>query len=84
MTSHSDQDRLDEGRIYLTQFGLHLKQLRVKAGLTQEQLADRAGMHRTFVGRLERGQSSLRVERLFDLAAALGVELADLLPTAES
>jgi transcriptional regulator with XRE-family HTH domain len=75
--------RSDENRRYLQQFGLHLKLLRVKRGLTQEQLAERAGMHRTFIGRLERGQSGINVERLADLAAGLGVDPADLLPTAD-
>jgi len=65
---------------YLQQFGLHLKLARVKAGLTQEQLAERAGLHRTFVGLLERGESGLSVERLVDLAEALDVEPAELLP----
>jgi transcriptional regulator with XRE-family HTH domain len=69
---------------YLREFGLRLKLLRVRSGMTQEELADRAGMHRTFIGLLERGESGTNVERLVDLAHALGVEPAELLPPAPS
>jgi transcriptional regulator with XRE-family HTH domain len=69
-----------EDRAYPLLFGRHLKVLRVKAGLSQEQLAERAGMHRTTIGRLERGQSGLSLDRLPDLAAALEVEPRDLIP----
>ena len=65
---------------YLQRFGLRLKLARVMAHLTQEQLAERARMHRTFIGLLERGESGINIERLPDLASALGVEPADLLP----
>ena len=65
---------------YLQELGLRLKLQRVKAGFTQEHLADRAGMHRTFIGLVERGESGLSLERLVDLAEALGVEPAELLP----
>jgi transcriptional regulator with XRE-family HTH domain len=72
--------RPDHNEAYLAQLGHHLKVLRVKAGLTQEQLAERAGLHRTFIGRLERGESGINVERLPDLAGALGVEPSELIP----
>jgi transcriptional regulator with XRE-family HTH domain len=69
-----------QDRTYLQRFGLNLKVLRVKSGLSQEELAGRAGLHRTFIGLLERGQSGVSIERLPDLAEALGVEPAELLP----
>jgi transcriptional regulator with XRE-family HTH domain len=72
--------RQEPERTYLQELGLRLKLQRVKAGLTQEQLADRASLHRTFVGLVERGESGLSVERLVDMAEALGVEPAELLP----
>jgi transcriptional regulator with XRE-family HTH domain len=77
-------DPHDLDRTYLQQFGLHLKLLRVKCGLSQEQVAERAGMHRTFVGLLERGESGISVERLPDLAEALDVAPAELLPPSSS
>jgi transcriptional regulator with XRE-family HTH domain len=78
--SRASTDHQGPEATYLQKFGLSLKLQRVKAGLTQEQLADRAGMHRTFIGLVERGESGLSIERLVDLAAALDVEPADLLP----
>jgi len=69
---------------FLERFGLGVRLLRVKQGLTQEQLAERAGMHRTFIGLIERGESGVSVERLPDLAVALGVEPAELLPPSTS
>lgn len=58
---------------------VRLRELRLAKGLSQEELADRAGCHRTYVGMLERrsGNPSLRV--LTELAAALDVPVAELL-----
>jgi len=61
-------------------FGRRLKVLRVARGLTQGQLGARSGMHRTFIGNLERAQRGVNVDRLPDLAAALGLEPRDLIP----
>jgi XRE family transcriptional regulator, regulator of sulfur utilization len=55
-----------------------LRQLRVRAGISsQEQLAHRAGVHRTYVGRLERGESGVTVEMLAAVLAAMSVSLAE-------
>jgi transcriptional regulator with XRE-family HTH domain len=78
--SRGSTDHQQPKSTYLQQLGLSLKRQRVKAGLTQEQLADRAGMHRTFIGLVARGESGLSVERLVELAAALGVQPTELLP----
>jgi len=78
------QPMTEPNRTYLQQFGLRLKLLRVKAGLTQEELAEAACMHRTFIGLLERGESGVSVERLPDLAEALGAEPGELLPPSTS
>jgi transcriptional regulator with XRE-family HTH domain len=43
----------------LTAFGLALRTLRQKAELTQEQLADLCGLHRTYIGGLERGERNV-------------------------
>ena len=45
--------------------------------LTQESLARKAGVHRTYVGRLERGESGVTVEALAAILAALGVSLGE-------
>lgn len=51
---------------------------RQAAGLSQEALAHRAGLHRTYVSSVERGQRNVSLENIFALARALGVQAADL------
>jgi transcriptional regulator with XRE-family HTH domain len=70
----------DERRAYLIAFGLNLKIERSRRGLSQEELANRIGMHRTFVGQLERGQRGVNVVELPSIARALGMRQAELLP----
>lgn len=58
--------------------GTRLRELRQRAGISsQEALAERAGVHRTYVGRLERGESGVTVEALGAILAALGVSLSE-------
>lgn len=52
----------------------NLKELRRSKGLSQEALADAAGIDRTYVSALERRKYSLSIDRLDKLAASLGVE----------
>jgi transcriptional regulator with XRE-family HTH domain len=66
----------DAGR--LKAFGLRIKLLRVSRGWSQEQLAEAAGMHRTFVGQVERGQRGLNVLGLWRLAGAFNIPIGDL------
>jgi transcriptional regulator with XRE-family HTH domain len=58
--------------------GQRLRDLRVERGIgSQEHLAHLAGMHRTYVGRIERGESGVTVESLMRLLEPLGVSLED-------
>jgi transcriptional regulator with XRE-family HTH domain len=59
-------------------FGDNLSHLREQAGITQEELAFRASLHRTEIGLLERGGRIPRIDTLAKLAGALGVKPADL------
>ncbi len=52
-------------------------------GLSQEGLADLAGMHRTYVSEIERGLRNPSFRNLFKLAGALEVPLSDLVAQAE-
>jgi transcriptional regulator with XRE-family HTH domain len=63
--------------------GRRLGDLRRARGLTQEALADKAGIHRTFLARVENGRTSIAVDRLLALADALGVRIHDVLPQDE-
>ena len=58
--------------------GQRIRELRLEAGISsQESLAHKAGVHRTYVGRLERGESGVTVEALAAILAALGVSLGE-------
>ena len=63
--------------------GRAVRAVRVERGLSQEALADRSGMHRTYVGGIERGERNLAYENLLKLAEALGVPASELLARAE-
>jgi transcriptional regulator with XRE-family HTH domain len=60
------------------QFGANLSRLREQSGVTQEELAFRASLHRTEIGLLERGGRIPRIDTLAKLAGALGVEPGEL------
>ena len=62
------------------QFGKKLKQIRLKKGLTQENLADKAGLHFTYVGQAERGLRNITLNTLHKLSKALKVRGGELLP----
>ena len=47
--------------------------------MSQDSLAARTGLHRTYVGSLERGERNVSLRNLARLAAALGIDLGDLL-----
>jgi transcriptional regulator with XRE-family HTH domain len=57
----------------------NLKRLRAKTGLSQEELAHRAGIDRTYVSSLERSVYAAGIDLVDRLAKELGVEAADLL-----
>ena len=61
------------------QFGVNLRAERQRCGLSQEALAHLSGLHRTFVGSVERGERNISFDNIVKLAKALGVEPADLM-----
>lgn len=63
----------------LRDFGAHLRAQRQRAQLSQEQLADVAGVHRTYVGGIERGERNVSLANICALADALDVTPATLL-----
>ena len=63
----------------LTRVGRRLRAAREAKGLTQEGLADAAGMDRSYVSGFERGEFNVSILALRELAKAAGVKLSDLL-----
>lgn len=60
-------------------FARNLREIRVKQGLSQEELADIAGLHRTYVGSVERGERNISIDNMERLATALKINIQDLL-----
>ena len=58
--------------------GLAIRRRRQELGLSQERLAEIAGVHRNFVGHIERGEQNVSIDSLVRFAVALKVKLADL------
>jgi transcriptional regulator with XRE-family HTH domain len=61
-------------------FGERLRHLREKAGISQEKLAELAGLHRTYVSSVERGKRNISLVNIERLAEALDVPLRALMP----
>lgn len=62
----------------------NIKTERERLGLSQESLADAAGLHRTYVGSVERGERNISIDNIERLAVALGVSLSSLLGESSS
>ena len=59
-------------------FGKHLRKIRVEQNLTQEALAEKAGLHYTYVGQIERGLRNPSLVNLKKLAKALDIPFSKL------
>tara|TARA_Y100000310_G_C20102647_1_gene543459 strand:- start:158 stop:370 length:213 start_codon:yes stop_codon:yes gene_type:complete len=64
----------------LKQLGKNLKKARLKAGLTQEAVAKKAGIHPNYYARIERGEANPSQEKLFGITRALKVKSSKILP----
>ncbi len=64
----------------LARFGSKLRKVRLRKKLSQEELASRSGLHRNYVGSVERGERNISLINIDKLALALGVPMARLLP----
>jgi len=59
------------------QFGVRVRELRRRRGWTQEQLAEAAGRHWTYIGGIERGERNVTLQVVADLARALDVDVRE-------
>lgn len=60
-------------------FGQKVRELRLAKGFSQEALADEAGVHRTFMGSVERGERNISLENIVRISRALRVAPSELL-----
>ncbi|HZN75658.1 MAG TPA: helix-turn-helix transcriptional regulator [Micromonosporaceae bacterium] len=72
----------DEADEHRAAFGRRLRDLRQRAGMTQQALAEAVGIDRSFISDVETGRHSIAVDRAYQIAAALGVSISDLFTTA--
>lgn len=59
-------------------FGNKVVELRRLCGLTQEELSFKCGIHRAYMGTIERGEKSVTLDTVAKVAAGLGVEVKEL------
>jgi transcriptional regulator with XRE-family HTH domain len=62
----------------LIRFGQKIRKERIKLNLSQEELASRAGVHRTYVGMIERAEKNITLKNIQKIAKALNIELSDI------
>ena len=60
-------------------FGVNLRRHREELRLSQEDLAEKADLHRTYIGSVERGERNVSIDNMERLAAAVGCTIAELL-----
>jgi len=76
---HSKKRRKSSSEGVAVRFGENLLRLRRREGLSQEQLAVRASLHRTEIGMLEKGERIPRIDTLIRLAGAMAIPPEELL-----
>lgn len=62
----------------IIEFGKVVQKLRKERGITQEELSFRAGLHRTYIGMIERGEKNITLANIEKIANALNVSLKEL------
>ena len=68
----------DKSKI-LIKFGERVREVRIEKGLSQEQLAHIADVHRTYIGMIERAEKNITLVNIEKIANALEVKIEDLL-----
>jgi transcriptional regulator with XRE-family HTH domain len=64
----------------LEEFGQNVRREREKIGLSQEKLAEKAGLHRTYIGMIERGERNVTLKKASKIADSLEIKLSELIP----
>ncbi len=59
-------------------FGVRVRTLRTEKGYSQEAFADECGLHRTYIGAIERGERNVSLDNIAKIAHALKLKISDL------
>lgn len=70
---------MDSKQNILIKFGERVREIRKKKGLSQEELADKADLHRTYIGMIERAEKNITLLNIEKIANALDVNIKELL-----
>lgn len=62
----------------LIKFGQRVREEREKLGLSQEAFADKVGVHRTYIGMIERAEKNITLTNIAKIANALSINISDL------
>jgi transcriptional regulator with XRE-family HTH domain len=65
-------------KLLLKALGRRIRELRSAHGYSQEGFADKCGVHRTFMGTIERGESNLSFQNILKVTTTLGISLSTL------
>lgn len=66
------------GSVVRRKFGDRVRALRKARGYSQEDLADHADLHRTYIGSIERGEQNVSIDNIARIAKALKVSISEL------
>ena len=64
----------------LVKYGQRIRELRKKKGLSQEALAELAGLDRSYMGHIERGEKNVTLLKIYQVSDALGIHPSELFP----
>lgn len=77
MTEHIDLFKQDDKDINVL-FGLKLRQIRINKHMSQEEFAFHVGLHRTYIGQVERAEKNITLKNIGKIAEALNIDLKEL------
>lgn len=69
---------VNKKRELLIDFGKNIREERLKNGFSQEEFADKVGVHRTYIGMIERGEKNITLINIEKIADALNIKINQL------
>ena len=63
---------------HMIAFGKRVREVRRNKGISQEKLAELAGIDRSYMGNIERGEKNITLKKVYEICEALGVDINDL------